>query len=144
MSARRIDWAQVRTGGHTGPPLRWKLPPRRAVHPKRSRLSFRNEKKIAFYLHMNIESRTHWGTETQRGRTHGTMGEAGRYTVGTLGSVEPEGVRPRYTPDAVTFDTTRLLQKSTGSRGTTSLRARRSPRSKGNKKGGAPYSVTTV
>ena len=50
MSARRIDCAQVRTGGHTGPPLRWKLPPRRAVHPKRSRLSFRNEKKLRFLL----------------------------------------------------------------------------------------------
>ena len=50
MSARRIDCAQVRTGGHTGPPLRWKLPPRRAVHPKRSRLSFRNEKKLRILL----------------------------------------------------------------------------------------------
>ena len=37
-------------GGHTGPPLRWKLPPRRAVHPKRSRPSFRNEKKLRFLL----------------------------------------------------------------------------------------------
>ena len=50
MSARRIDCAQVRTGGHTGPPLRWELPPRRAVHPKRSRPSFRNEKKLRFLL----------------------------------------------------------------------------------------------
>ncbi len=44
------SYAQVRTGGHTGPPLRWKLPPRRAVHPKRSRPSFRNEKKLRFLL----------------------------------------------------------------------------------------------
>ena len=50
MSARRIDYAQVRTGGHIGPPLRWKLPPRRAVHPKRSRPRFRNEKKLRFLL----------------------------------------------------------------------------------------------
>ena len=50
MSARRIDYAQVRTGGHTGPPLRWELPPRRAVHPKRSRPSLRNEKKLRFLL----------------------------------------------------------------------------------------------
>ena len=42
--------AQVRTGGHTGPPLRWKLPPRRAVHPKRSRPSLRNEKKLRILL----------------------------------------------------------------------------------------------
>ena len=40
----------VRTGGHIGPPLRWELPPRRAVHPKRSRPSFRNEKKLRFLL----------------------------------------------------------------------------------------------
>ena len=57
VSARRIDCAQVRTGGHTDPPLRWVLPPRRAVHPKRSRPSLRNEKNFAFYLHMNLESR---------------------------------------------------------------------------------------
>ena len=50
MSARRIDYAQVRIGRHTGSPLRWKLPPRRAVHPKRSRPSFRNEKKLRFLL----------------------------------------------------------------------------------------------
>ena len=49
-SARRIDYSQVRTGGHIGPPLRWKLPPRRAVHPKRSRPSLRNEKKLRFLL----------------------------------------------------------------------------------------------
>ena len=59
MSARRIDYAQVRTGGHTGPPLRWKLPPRRTVHPKRSRPSFRNEKKLhillAYELRKQIE-----------------------------------------------------------------------------------------
>ena len=40
----------MRTGGHTGPPLRWELPPRRAVHPKRSRPSFRNEKKLCILL----------------------------------------------------------------------------------------------
>ena len=50
MSARRIDCTQVRTGGHTGPPLRWELPPHRAVYPKRSRLSFRNEKKLRILL----------------------------------------------------------------------------------------------
>ena len=53
MSARRI----VRTGGHTGPPLRWEFPTRRAVHPKRSRPSFRNEKKLRILL--AYELRTH-------------------------------------------------------------------------------------
>ena len=50
MSARRIDYALVRIGGHIGPPLRWELPPRRAVHPKRSRPNFRNEKKLRILL----------------------------------------------------------------------------------------------
>ena len=50
MSARRIDCAHVRTGGHTGPPLRWEPRPRRAVHPKRSRPSLRNEKKLRILL----------------------------------------------------------------------------------------------
>ena len=50
MSARRIDCTPTKTGGHIGPPLRWKLPPRRAVHPKRSRSNFRNEKKLRFLL----------------------------------------------------------------------------------------------
>ena len=50
MSARIIDSAPTNTGGHIGPPLRWKLPPRQAVHPKRSRSNFRNEKKLRFLL----------------------------------------------------------------------------------------------
>ena len=58
MSARRIDCAQVRTGGHTGPPLRWELPPRRAVHPKRSRPSFRNEKKLRILLAYELRKRS--------------------------------------------------------------------------------------
>ncbi len=33
-----------------GADLRWKLPPRQAAHPKRSRLSFRNEKKLRILL----------------------------------------------------------------------------------------------
>ena len=55
-SAPRAYSAPTRTGGHIGPPLRWDPPLRRAVHPKRSRPSLRNEKNFAFYLHTNLES----------------------------------------------------------------------------------------
>ena len=45
------------------PPLRWKLPPRRAVHPKRSRLSFRNEKKLRILLACELRKQDDVGME---------------------------------------------------------------------------------
>ena len=66
MSARRIDSAQVRTGGHIGPPLRWKLPPRRAVYPKRSRPSLRNEKKLRILLAYELRKQDAVGRDALR------------------------------------------------------------------------------
>ena len=56
MSARRIDCAQVRTGGHTGPPLRWKPHPDERFTRREVDRASETRKNFAFYLHMNLES----------------------------------------------------------------------------------------
>ncbi len=72
MSARRIDYAQVRTGGHIGPPLRWEPPPAERFTRREVDRAPETRKNFAFRLHLNFRKHIATRQDLKKREVHTT------------------------------------------------------------------------